>query len=90
MYKINSTKIEEGTITSNVTYTLKDGTDLTIDVAVFQPLTKEEVLQGIANREISEQHKYDAEIRGAGIKTELDTMVGQKYAMTDGKVNLIK
>jgi len=95
MFKINSTKIKDETITSNVTFTLADQTELTIDVSVFQPLTKEEVLQGIANREISEQHKYDSTLLIETIKSELDTELGNKISLVEGqlsieKVNIIK
>jgi hypothetical protein len=91
MYTINSTEVKDEILIANVTYVLEDKTELTIDVDIFQPQNKEDVLQGIANREVSEQHKYDSQIAIEGIKEELDSdVVKQPMETIDGKATLSK
>jgi hypothetical protein len=71
MYKINSTRIDGETITVSVSYTLKDSTILDIEVPFFQPQSVDYILEGIANREISEQQKYDAVSTNVVIQEQL-------------------
>jgi len=80
MFVINSTKQEEDgmTLTLNVTFTLQDGTEIILNVPIFQPQSKEDVIQSLINREASEQVKYDTLPVNLSIKKELDeTVVGK-------------
>lgn len=83
---INSTRIDGETIWSNITYTLSDGSEVTTDVAVFQPQTSGDVLTALSNREVSEQAKIDAEVTNKAIKDELDEQVNQPIEINNGKI----
>jgi hypothetical protein len=76
-YKINSTKINDFTLTTNVTYILTDGTEVTVDVPHFSIGTKEQVISGIENREITEQQKHDIRPILEEIKSEIDSTIGE-------------
>lgn len=77
MYKINSTRIEQETFFTNVTYTLTDGTEVEVDVAVFAPENKDAVIKAIEDRAKTEQIKYDSEKVNLTIKSELDKTIGK-------------
>ena len=72
---INSTEIKDTDLIVNVTYTLTDGTEVTVDVTSSSPKNQADVLTDIANREIAEQTKYDGDINN--IKTAIDAQIAQ-------------
>jgi len=90
MYTINSTEVNDETLTANITFTLEDRTEVTIDVFIFQPQDKDDVLEGIANREVSEQHKYNSQIAIKGIEEELKEFLKKPLETIDGKVSIKK
>ena len=91
MYKINSTRIEGETLTASVTYTLKDDTLLDIDVPIFQPQSVDDVLNGIANREVSEQSKHDAIPTNETIQDQLQAeYIDKTFVVDDARISRIK
>jgi hypothetical protein len=88
--KINNTNIDGETLWTDITYTLKDGTEITTKVAHFQPQNEEEVLINILNRKVSEQAKYSAKAKNEEIKVELDKIEGQQLEVVDGKIAIKK
>jgi hypothetical protein len=89
-FVINQTTVNDATLTANVSFTLEDGTVLDpIDIPIFCPQTTDDILNGIANREITEQRKYDALNPNTALKDQLDNeIVGASCAMDaeSGKV----
>jgi len=75
-YKILSTKVNGETLVTEVEYTLKDGNKVTLEVPHFQPDDDASVIEGIENREVSEQRKVDAELKNQTIKVSLDKEIG--------------
>jgi len=71
MAKINSVRVDGETLWVSVTVPMKDGREIPVEVACFQPLTKQEVMASVALREKSEQRKYDAEKTNEAIAAEL-------------------
>lgn len=69
-YIIKSTTQEEDTITTLVEYTLGD-TVLEVSIPHFRPSSAQDVLDGIANREASEQAKLDAAVVATQVLEEL-------------------
>lgn len=58
-YKILSVRQDSETVTASVEYTI-DGTVVNVDVPIFMPKSKEDIITGITNRGISEKAKLDA------------------------------
>jgi hypothetical protein len=83
MYKINSTEIKETMFWANVTYTLEDGTEVTKDVAIDTPQSKEDVLNEISNREIGEQETYSKLKALSDIKAEIDATIEKKVPVNE-------
>ena len=77
MYKILSTKVSGEHLQTLVEYTFNDGSKQEIDVAHFQPKDKEQVIQDIKNRLVSEQRKVDAEKKNLMIKVDIDKDIAQ-------------
>jgi len=71
-YIIKSTTQEEDTITTVVEYTLGD-TVLEVSIPHFRPSSAQDVLDGIANREVSEQAKLDAALVATQVLAELNS-----------------
>ena len=81
--------IEKQTLKASVIFKLKDGTELPVDVSLFCPLSKEDVLKSIANREDTEQRKYDALTTNTAIKSDIDnTTIGKAITVVDGKITI--
>lgn len=80
-YTINSTKTENDTIVTNVTFTFVDQTKITLDVVHFMPKDKDEVLLNVLSREETEQRKYDATTTNDEIKIKLDEEVVGKICI---------
>jgi len=74
MFKINSTRVDGETLTTNVTYTMPDGVDVVVDVAHFMPDSTDAVIESIQLREASEIAKYQSKPVVKSIKDELDAM----------------
>lgn len=87
-YKINSMRIIDETIFVDTTFILKDNTEVNTEVAIFSPKDKDEVLQSIANREISEQTKYNACVSNEIIRIEMDEIIGKECSFINGKINI--
>ena len=86
MYVINSSRVDGQTLWTSVTYTLTDGTTIDVDVPLFCPSSMDDVIQGVSNREITEQSKYDAEATNEDIKSQLDSqVVGATVDASSGK-----
>jgi hypothetical protein len=90
MFTINSTRIDSETLTVNVTFTLKDESEITLDVPIFAPTNIDDVLAGLQNREASEQAKHNVAPIIQEIKDQLDRdAVGIKLSTgSDGKISL--
>ena len=71
-YIIKETTQNEDTITTLVEYTLGD-TVLEVSIPHFRPSSAQDVLDGIANREVSEQAKLDAAAVASQVLTELNS-----------------
>jgi hypothetical protein len=74
-YVIKSVRQDNETIFTTVTYTFADNSIQDIEVASFMPATDDEVIEGIENREISEQRRLDAIVTNAGIVIELEALI---------------
>jgi hypothetical protein len=74
-YVIKSVRQDNETIFTTVTYTFTDNSIQDIEVASFMPVTDDEVIEGIENREISEQRRLDAIVTNAGIVVELEALI---------------
>jgi hypothetical protein len=72
---INKTEISDTSFITNVTYTLADGTEVTVDVTTDSPKSAADVTTDLANREAAEQAKYDADLNN--IKAIIDEQVAQ-------------
>lgn len=83
-FKINSTRVENETLWTNVTLVLADSTELTMDVPHFMASDSDYVLQGIANREASEQAKYDAIQNMQKVKDAVDSCAGVSFDTVHG------
>jgi hypothetical protein len=59
-YTINSSNQIENTVITNVTITLDDASQMTLDIAHFMPQSVDDIKNGIVNRAISEQAKIDS------------------------------
>jgi hypothetical protein len=57
-YRILSTRSEE-TVFTTVEYEF-DGTPVVVEVAHFMPMSEEDIIIGIENREVSERRKFDS------------------------------
>jgi hypothetical protein len=90
MFTINSTRIDNETLTTNVTFIMKDGTPVTCDVAHFMPQSSDEVFKSLTNREASEIVKYEVEPVIKTIKTEIDGMDKEAVAARFESVKLAK
>jgi len=91
MFIVNSTRIDKETLSANVTYTLRDGTRIDIDVPLFAPQSLDEVLDGLGNREDSEQRTYDAVTTNMAIKAQMETeAIAKTFERVDGKVTVKK
>jgi hypothetical protein len=90
MFTIDAVRIDNETLYSQVKIGLKDGTELMMEIPQFAPQSMDEVLNGIANREESEQRKYDALVKNELIKTEMEKDAVTKVfeRKPDGKVSL--
>lgn len=71
MYVIKLKEIDGSTINTDVEYTMNDGSKLLCRVSHFMPQSKEEVIQNIEQRQISEQARIDAQIINEQIVEEL-------------------
>lgn len=78
-YKINYITIRDDklTINTNVTYFLSDNSEITLDVDHFAPNSINEILDGIENREKSEQYKIDTPKKVQIVFQELQTYLKQ-------------
>ena len=72
---INQTTIQGNSIITNVTYTLNDGTQVTVNVVTVNPTSAADVATDLANMEIEQGKEHDANL--ANIKAQLDGNVGQ-------------
>jgi predicted PP-loop superfamily ATPase len=80
MFVINSVRAMTDTLVTTVTYTLTDGTRIVVDVPVFRPQSKDEIMEALKNREITEQSQYDAAPLIQEIKDEMDKeAVGETF-----------
>mgnify|MGYP001563591265 FL=1 len=73
--KINSSRVEDDTLTLNVTYT-NGVVSETVDVAIFQPTTKAYVIQSLKNRGLTIKRKYLAMAAISSIKPSVDAEIG--------------
>ena len=76
MYIINSTRTNDETLTVNVTFKFQDDFQITLDVPIFMPQSKDDVLQALQNREASEQVKHNTIPVNESISSELSQLVG--------------
>lgn len=58
-YKILSVRQDAETVTASVEYTI-DGTVVNVDVPIFMPKTKDDIITGVTNRGLTEKAKLDA------------------------------
>lgn len=72
-YKILSTRTLDETLFTTVKYTLQDETEITVEVSHFAPKTKQDIIDGIENREVSEQNKYNASKIAESLKLDLES-----------------
>lgn len=56
-FVINSTVNNGMTVTANVTYTLTNGYEETVDVAIFQPQTFADIVNGVHSRGLTIQSR---------------------------------
>ncbi len=87
-FKINTTTISEdgGTLTLNVTFTLVDETVTTVDVPFYAPQSVEVIFQGLLNRLVSEQSKYNATNVNIELKNELSADINIVYQVENGVI----
>jgi hypothetical protein len=78
MYTIKEVKQTGDTLLTTVEYVFKDGSVETITIPHVMPPSKEEVIRGIENREVSEQRKRDAIKTNEVIIIDLDSFVGME------------
>ena len=90
-FKITATRIvKDETLTASVTFTLTDATEVDVDVPIFLPQSKEDVLQGIANRELTEQRKHDGLVTNTAIKSDIDKdVVDVEFEVFDGVPKIV-
>jgi predicted PP-loop superfamily ATPase len=72
MFVINETTIDNDTLNANVTIVFDDKAEIEVNVPVFYPKSKDEVLEAIRQREVNEVKKYNAAPILVAIKDELD------------------
>ncbi len=77
-YAIKATRVDGETLWVEAEFTAKDGRTIKTEVACFQPLSKQEVLDSLALREKSELRKAAAVATNTAIKAELDNAVAAK------------
>ena len=70
-YKIMEINIEKEQFVVNVTFEYKDGKQEDFSIYVFEPQTKEQVLESIENRFLTEQRIRYIELKNEQIKTQL-------------------
>jgi adenine deaminase len=70
-YKITEINIQKEQFVVNVTFEYKDGKQEDFSIYVFEPQTKEQVIESIENRYITEQRIRDIELKNEQIMTEL-------------------
>jgi hypothetical protein len=85
MFVINSVRAMTDTLVTTVTYTLTDGTQIVVDVPVFRPQSKDEIMEALKNREITEQSQYDAAPLIQEIKDEMDKKAVGKTFVKDAE-----
>jgi len=74
-YVIKSVRVEDKSLVTEVEYTFFDGSKKTMNVAHFYPSSKEEVIQGIQNREVSEQREIDAPALLVVVRAEISALI---------------
>jgi hypothetical protein len=76
-YIINSSTVQQDTLSVNITCILTDGTRVTVDVPCFQIANVMGVLSALHNRLLSEQAKYNATVLNQTIASTLPIGVQQ-------------
>ena len=82
-YTINLVEVDKETLRANVTYTLEDKTEVTVDVPLFHAKTQDDVLMWLYTRELNEQQEYDAPTLNANLKAGIDSNVVGKNCAPD-------
>ena len=77
---INSTTIKGNSIITNVTYTLNDGSTVTIDVQTVNPQSPSDVITDLANMAVEQEKEHDASLNN--IKSQIDSQSGQAVQAT--------
>lgn len=70
-YKILSVEASDETVTTTVCYTLADGKTITVDIPHFSPASDADVIEGIQNREVTEQRRADATVNASKVAESL-------------------
>ena len=76
-YEIKNVVQNEEILTVTVEYTFDDNSVKTIDVPIFRPTSKQDVITGIENRYASEVVKLEAEKKAKEILDEVTKDIGE-------------
>lgn len=77
---INSTTIKGNSIITNVTYTLNDGSTITMDVQTVNPQSQSDVITDLTNMAVEQEKEHDSSL--ANIVSQLTPSIGQPVTAT--------
>ena len=75
-YKILLVKKMEDLVMTDVQFVFNSGKSTTVSISHFQPANRADVMQGIANRFLSERKKSQAEVANDTVLSDLAAEVG--------------